>query len=184
MEEKKNVTVSMGTAICMVVIVILLLALGITYYFGFVKKEGNKSKGSNVENTESVENGKEEKIEVTAEPEKESNNDKPYLGIFKFKEIIQNGEEEKTVMEVFGSGARTFGIGNFYLEENNRFRDEIAPIYDDEDGRKGNYNVNGNEIMLTYDNGRKGCVVYNPEDDTLVIEYAEDTCLLYTRESQ
>ena len=47
MEEKKCIKMSIGTAICLFIIVILLIALGFTYYLGFVK---NNEKNLGLEN--------------------------------------------------------------------------------------------------------------------------------------
>ena len=42
MEDKKVVKVSAGTAVCIFIIILLVIALGVMYYFGFVnnKKSG------------------------------------------------------------------------------------------------------------------------------------------------
>lgn len=50
MEEKKSIKVSLGTVICMVIILILVFALIIVYYFGFVADK-NKIELSNTNPT-------------------------------------------------------------------------------------------------------------------------------------
>ena len=47
MEDKKAVKISLGTAICIFIIIVLIVALGVVYYLGFVK---NKLKISELKN--------------------------------------------------------------------------------------------------------------------------------------
>ena len=42
MEEKKEIKVRLSTAICIVIILALIVALGVTYYFGFVANKNDK----------------------------------------------------------------------------------------------------------------------------------------------
>lgn len=39
MEDKKAIRVSLGTTICLIIIVLLIVALGVVYYIGFVKND-------------------------------------------------------------------------------------------------------------------------------------------------
>lgn len=53
MEEKKQIKISLGTAICIFIIVILIVALGgMWYYYNFINKEENSNKvvGNNISN--------------------------------------------------------------------------------------------------------------------------------------
>ena len=54
MEEKKNITMSLGTAICLIIIIILIFALGITYYFGFVKEDSTSNNLSKINEQNTV----------------------------------------------------------------------------------------------------------------------------------
>ena len=56
MEEKKNITMSLGTAICLIIIIILIFALGITYYFGFVKEDSTSNNLSKINEQNTVYN--------------------------------------------------------------------------------------------------------------------------------
>ena len=47
MDEKKSIKVSVGTVVCIFIIILLVVALGIVYYMGFVQ---NNEKISNLEN--------------------------------------------------------------------------------------------------------------------------------------
>ena len=76
MDEKKSIKVSAGTAVCIFVIILLIVALGVVYYLGFVK---NNEKISELETkTIALENDK-----AKLEQEKQANN-------------LQNQNEEKT----------------------------------------------------------------------------------------
>lgn len=72
MEEKKDIKIRLSTAISMIAIFILIVVLGVTYYFGFVA-----NKNENTEKvTNSVQNIAEEKaLEKTIKEEK-SNTEK------------------------------------------------------------------------------------------------------------
>ena len=49
MESKKEIKVSLGIVICIFIIVLLIIALGIVYYLGFVKNNGRKLEADNIE---------------------------------------------------------------------------------------------------------------------------------------
>ena len=42
MEDKKAVKISLGTAICIFIIILLVVALGVVYYLGFVKNKNTE----------------------------------------------------------------------------------------------------------------------------------------------
>lgn len=50
MGEKKVIKISLGAAICIVIIFLLVILLGITYYFGFIKKDINDQQINNSSN--------------------------------------------------------------------------------------------------------------------------------------
>lgn len=55
MKEKKEVKVRLSTAICMIIIFILIVVLGVTYYFGFiVERKENPGDRKVTNNTENV----------------------------------------------------------------------------------------------------------------------------------
>lgn len=49
--EKKSAKISLGTAVCMVVILILIIALAVVYYIGFVRENEKTNLNINSENT-------------------------------------------------------------------------------------------------------------------------------------
>jgi len=90
MEEKKEIKVRLSTAISMVIIFALIVALGVTYYFGFVadKKEiVGDEKVTNTTGNVATENKTDKKDVVTNDIEKDI---KLNIGTFSLIDDIDN----------------------------------------------------------------------------------------------
>lgn len=96
MEEKKSIKVSLGTAICIFIIVLLVIALGLVYYLGFIRNnkrinviESEKNNLNQQLNIIYEKNNKEnDQSIINSSPDKETDN-----SIIK---IVQEADEKTT----------------------------------------------------------------------------------------
>jgi len=121
MEEKKVIKISFGVAICMFIIFILLVALGITYYTGFVKNGVDHEQIDNINNN--FQSEKEENNDVSDNTNiiEESNKEDNVI----IKEVVKEIEKQVDVNDVIKLGYNQIAVlinGKPY----------VIPVYDRE----------------------------------------------------
>jgi len=121
MEEKKVIKISFGVAICIFIILILVVALGITYYIGFVKNGVDHEQFDYIDNK--FETGKEENNTVIEESIISDENNKEDNVII--KEVVKEIEKQVDVNDVIKLGYNQIAVlinGKPY----------VIPVYDRE----------------------------------------------------
>jgi len=121
MEEKKVIKISFGVAICMFIIFILLVALGITYYTGFVKNGVDHEQIDKINNN--FQSEKEENNDVSDNTNiiEESNKEDNVI----IKEVVKEIEKQVDVNDVIKLGYNQIAVlinGKPY----------VIPVYDRE----------------------------------------------------
>lgn len=118
MEDKKSITVSLGTTICLIIIVLLIFALGVVYYFGFMKNNKEITQSSQEKQVSNLgENIKPTEIDTpnTNDLTKEEATKIVQNVYSKAYDIIEEGaglEGEKTVNITVGQEGTTGGVIN------------------------------------------------------------------------
>ena len=155
MVERKSIKVSLGTVICIFIIILLILALGVVYYLGFVKNKqeikalkdevnalkikDNISQSEEIEaNTNNVSNA-DSKIDI----ESKNNNTSIQIGKKYAWEIPEKYSEDGSV-EVVGEG------GSLIFNDDNSVKKTSYNIPSAVCDYKGTYKVNGNKIIASY----------------------------------
>lgn len=170
MEEKKEIKVSLGTVICIVIIVILLCALAFVYYLGFVKEDNKEiakpqdneivfqeEKTNTViqENVEIVEENKEDYEIITKELEgidvlfvtdaiENSNNTYTLKGVIYTQYTISY----KELSEILEKGSMTIESEEYTIKKNDNEGGYDLLKKDDEYVRYKLKEINYNEYYL------------------------------------
>lgn len=158
MEEKKEIRVRLSTAISMVIIFALIVALGVTYYFGFVanKKENvgeekvtnttenivtdNKTDKEDIKKEENK--VKEDKVNNTIKNETEEKEDNNYKEITKKLE----GIDGLYVTDVIKNKNKTYTLKGVIYSQYKLTHDELRKIQD-----KGKMKINDIEYIVSQD---------------------------------
>lgn len=151
MGEKNEVKVRLSTVVCVFIILVLVVALGIVYYLGFVKNDNANNmivngevaqKNNNVEENVEDRNGElteKNNIALNEQVTEENNNENIKYTYEEIKGLYTYTNEESSY--------------SLYLWENGTFKYEHS--FDSSDGhghegRIGNYIIEDNVIKLNY----------------------------------
>ncbi|MBR3002033.1 MAG: hypothetical protein IKF38_00435 [Clostridia bacterium] len=144
-----------------------------------------KEKVSTTINKESEVENKVEQLEpdnYAEEVMKYEKDTKGYVGTWKVKKAYKD-EIEVSLQEIYGTSVK-YGVGNLFLNMDNTFGDQIAPIYESEESRAGKYISSNNSITLTYNNGSKKSISYNPVDDVITYNVFDNYYLVMERQNE
>lgn len=177
MEDKKTIKVSLGTVICIFIIILLVIALGIMYYVGFVK---NNIKEQNVQpNSYEQSSSKNNTNTVT------SNNENNTITKVAYKEFAVAKSDDKTINYIIAKDEKN--NWNEIIEKNQEilicgeYNNKL--YYSDGDGLKY-IDLNNSQFSETkwlnykeyqaYDNGGMEKLAISKAtmiDDTIYFEY-------------
>lgn len=174
MVERKSIKVSLGTVISIFIIILLILALGVVYYLGFVKNKqeikalkdevnalkikDNISQSEEIEaNTNNVSNA-DSKIDI----ESKNNNTSIQIGKKYAWEIPAKYSEDGSV-EVVGEG------GSLIFNADNSVQMTSYVIPSTVCYYKGTYKVNGNKIIASYTQWEDEEIHYEDTTETYTI---------------
>lgn len=172
MGEKKTIEISLGTVICIFIIIILLVALGVTYYLGFVKDD-NKVRNPEKDVVNTVGNNETNNVEETVNTIEENANvektPKLQLGKKYQYELPAKYGENGEIIEV-GEGS------SIIFKEDNTVEASTVAIPGGGSNYRGTYKVQGNKITVTltqmYD---IEWIDYGTEDNEFIYTIISDT---------
>lgn len=164
------------TLVIFIIIIAVIIGAAATVYFVFIWE--GEPKENTTENTVTTQNNTNDNLtnnatedimtEITTE--------------WSIKKTLK-GNKEVGLQEVYGSSIK-YGVGKLTFSNDKTFKDELAPLYNTEDDRKGTYSVDGNEITLKYANGQEDTITYNPSDKTIKYGVFDDYVLILEKEAE
>ena len=166
MEVKKQVKLSLGTSICIFIIIVLLLTIGeMAYYYNFVKKDNNNLNA-------------ETKQEQTVQAQEKNNIESKYIGDWNVKYVFKSGDESNSSSII--NTEKYFNTrpwwASIILNSDGTFEDRARPIQKI-DGEtpidKGTFTITSeNSIVLKYDDKTLeqvfGSINSDANDDNLI----------------
>ena len=174
--EKNSAKISLGTAICIFIIILLIGALGgIFYYYNFVKDVNNNQISSEPKNNQQIQKEEEKEEELNIDSEKETtvktNEKKIKLGTYKVNsdEVkAKYKEEENDFWENYVYCVVTFA-------ENN-----LCSIYHGYGSSNiGTYRINENKIICNtvFGRGQEGGLTYHEENVVYEFEILDENTI-------
>ena len=137
--------------------------------------EKNNTNEKEMDTSNKTNNELNAKTEETKEVKSDENINK-IVGSWKLFKIFDKGVEEYDYKVIFGSAGLGRGL---ILKEDKTFIDEVGNAMSSQDTIKGTYEVNGNDIILTFSNGVIKKLKYDAQSETIDFqEYLTDCRLI------
>lgn len=138
MGEKKEITVRLSTVVCLFIILALVVALGVVYYFGFVKENNANNvvangEGTEINNTEKTDgdlNKEENSTQIIASTQEDANKFVPLSIYTANKKVVPDNREgyyiskEDGVVDLFIKEGKVY----FTSFQNNEFWSDYFEI--------------------------------------------------------
>ena len=195
MEGKKAVKISLGTAICIFIIILLVVALGVVYYLGFVKNKNTEplslkpNTASNIEqnktnnlissnNDNQVNGNKTDIVEDNQENSNKCYTDGKYYYLMLYKTYlgtknskIDPSNEERRFCLIVNNGYGNDELYGWYNIENSKINLVLSTSYDYNIANNvANMMTKGNNVKVKDENGQYIITLDYSEE---IIKYGE-----------